>query len=40
MIWCILGIGAAILIVYIMCAVISSDKREDAFQKTTKEKKK
>lgn len=40
MIWCILGIGAAILIVYIMCAVISCDKREDAFQKTTKEKKK
>ena len=40
MLWCILGIGTAILIVCIMCAVISSDKREDAFQKITKEKKK
>ena len=40
MLWCILVIGAGILTVYIMCAVNSCSRREDAFQKTNKEKKK
>ena len=40
MIWCILVIGAVILTVYIMCALNSCSKREDAFQKINKEKKK